>query len=226
MDKTALVTGGNRGIGLEIVRGLARKVEHVLLGCRDPRRAQQRLTSLGGNVSPVRLDFQDSPSLKHQIEEIQQAYPVVDILVNNAGVLRGGNFLDEGDGDFSQSLFINLEAPYELMRSFLPGMVERGYGRVVNMTSGWGAFSEGLEGPTSYSVSKAALNALTLSASRAVSGDVKINSVCPGWVRTEMGGPEAPRAPELGAKTPLWLATLPEDGPNGGFFRDYEAIDW
>ncbi|MCB0333025.1 MAG: SDR family NAD(P)-dependent oxidoreductase [Bdellovibrionales bacterium] len=226
MEHTALVTGGNRGIGREIVKGLARKVTTVLLGCRDVESGQQIASSLGDHVHAVRIDLCERQSLRDQISQIQHSYPAVDILVNNAGVLHEGNFLEGEDGDFSQSLFVNLEAPYELMRAFLPGMIERGYGRVVNMTSGWGSFGEGLEGPTPYSVTKAALNALTLSASRAVSGNVKINSVCPGWVRTEMGGPEAPRTPEQGAQTPIWLATLPDDGPNGGFFRDREPIEW
>jgi NAD(P)-dependent dehydrogenase (short-subunit alcohol dehydrogenase family) len=105
-------------------------------------------------------------------------------------------------------------------------MKERGWGRIVNLSSGWGAFAEGLEGPTAYSVSKAALNALTVSAAQALGTQVKVNAACPGWVRTRMGGAAAPRSVAEGADTPIWLATLPDDGPTGGFFRDRRRIEW
>jgi NAD(P)-dependent dehydrogenase (short-subunit alcohol dehydrogenase family) len=105
-------------------------------------------------------------------------------------------------------------------------MVKRGYGRVVNVSSGYGAFAEGLEGPAPYSVAKAALNALTMKLAREVKGDVKVNAACPGWVRTRMGGPQANSSPEEGADTIVWLATLPARGPNGGFFRRRKQIPW
>ncbi|MEM8681130.1 MAG: SDR family NAD(P)-dependent oxidoreductase, partial [Planctomycetota bacterium] len=96
----------------------------------------------------------------------------------------------------------------------------------VNISSGWGSFAEGLAGPAAYSVSKAALNALTLTLSQSVPAEVKVNAVCPGWVRTDMGGPSASRSPKEGAETAVWLATLPADGPTGGFFRDRRRIAW
>jgi NAD(P)-dependent dehydrogenase (short-subunit alcohol dehydrogenase family) len=105
-------------------------------------------------------------------------------------------------------------------------MLERGYGRIVNVSSGWGSFAEGLEGPASYSVTKAALNALTVSLARTLRGDVKVNSCCPGWVRTRMGGREADLSPAEGADTIVWLATLPPEGPSGGFFRARQRIAW
>jgi NAD(P)-dependent dehydrogenase (short-subunit alcohol dehydrogenase family) len=105
-------------------------------------------------------------------------------------------------------------------------MITRGFGRIVNLSSGWGAFAEGLTGPAAYSVSKAALNALTLSLSKDLPQNVKVNSMCPGWVRTRMGGSGASLSPEEGADTAIWLATLPEDGPNGGFFRRRKPINW
>jgi NAD(P)-dependent dehydrogenase (short-subunit alcohol dehydrogenase family) len=105
-------------------------------------------------------------------------------------------------------------------------MIARGYGRIVNLSSGYGSFAEGLEGPAAYSLSKAALNALTVRLAREARGDVKVNAACPGWVRTRMGGDTAPRAVEEGANTIVWLATLPADGPSGGFFRDRRAISW
>ena len=110
-------------------------------------------------------------------------------------------------------------------QAFVPGMLERGYGRVVNVSSGGGSFGEGI-GPMAYGASKAALNALTVKIAEAVRGDVKANAMCPGWVRTDMGGSGAPRSPEQAADTLVWLATLPPDGPNGGFFRDRHPIPW
>jgi NAD(P)-dependent dehydrogenase (short-subunit alcohol dehydrogenase family) len=105
-------------------------------------------------------------------------------------------------------------------------MIERGYGRVVNVSSGAGSFAEGLEGPPAYAVSKAALNALTVRLATETRGDVKVNAACPGWVRTRMGGSGAPRSVEEGADTIVWLATLGPDGPTGGFFRDRQPIEW
>jgi NAD(P)-dependent dehydrogenase (short-subunit alcohol dehydrogenase family) len=112
------------------------------------------------------------------------------------------------------------------MRAVLPGMGARGRGRVVNVSSGWGSFAEGIGGGGAYGPAKAALNALTVRAAAQAPRGVKVNAMCPGWVRTRMGGASAARAPEEGADTAIWLATLPEDGPSGGFFRDRRPIRW
>jgi NAD(P)-dependent dehydrogenase (short-subunit alcohol dehydrogenase family) len=122
-------------------------------------------------------------------------------------------------------LEINTVGFFRICKAFVPGMVERGYGRVVSVFSGGGSFGEGL-GPAVYAVSKAALNALTVKVSQAARGDVKANAMCPGWVRTDMGGVRAPRSPEEAADTLVWLATLPADGSNGSFFRDRKPIPW
>ncbi|MCH2228491.1 MAG: SDR family NAD(P)-dependent oxidoreductase [Candidatus Caenarcaniphilales bacterium] len=147
--------------------------------------------------------------------------------MNNAAVLKQGDFLSVGSDEFLESLKVNFEAPFHLMRALVPEMVKNNYGRVVNLSSGWGAFADGLTGPAAYSVTKAAINALTLSLSQAITAtNVKVNSMCPGWVRTRMGGEGASRSPEEGAETVIWLATLEDDGPSGGFFRDKKLIDW
>jgi NAD(P)-dependent dehydrogenase (short-subunit alcohol dehydrogenase family) len=113
-----------------------------------------------------------------------------------------------------------------LIQVFGPAMKARGWGRIVNVSSGWGSFDEGLAGPAAYSISKATLNAVTFTFAPVLGPTVKINAVCPGWVRTRMGGQSATRSPEQGADTPIWLATLPDDGPTGGFFRDRQSIGW
>jgi NAD(P)-dependent dehydrogenase (short-subunit alcohol dehydrogenase family) len=112
------------------------------------------------------------------------------------------------------------------IRSLVPSMIASGYGRIVNVSSGWGSFAEGMGGPGAYGVTKAALNALTVRLAKELPSTVKVNAMCPGWVRTRMGGPSATRSPEEGADTAVWLSTLPEDGPTGGFFRDREPIEW
>ena len=147
------------------------------------------------------------------------------MLVNNAGVLRDVPLM-AGNSDFPEAMQVMVHAPWDLIRRVAPGMGARGYGRIVNLSSGWGSFAEGLEGPGAYGVAKAALGALTKALPRDLAPGVLVNAMCPGWVRTRMGGPNASRSPEEGADTGVWLATLPEDGPTGGFFRRREPIAW
>ncbi len=225
--RTALVTGGNRGIGLAIAEGLAAHRDiRILLASRSLANAQVAAASIAGDVTPVHLDLSTPEERKNHAEKILNVHPHIDILVNNAGVLEEGGLLDLDDKKLNNVLQVNYLAVIDLIRIFVPPMVQRGYGRVVNLSSGWGSLDEGLGGPPSYSMTKAALNSLTLAASREFPANVKINSCCPGWVRTRMGGPTARRSPEHGAETPIWLATLPDDGPTGGFFRDRKKIPW
>jgi NAD(P)-dependent dehydrogenase (short-subunit alcohol dehydrogenase family) len=149
----------------------------------------------------------------------------VDVLVNNAGVLIDTSMLEDSGG-FHMSLDVMLRGPYELIRACAPHMGARGWGRIVNVSSEWGSFAQGLEGPGAYGVAKAGLNALTKALVRDLPQGVKINAVDPGWVRTRMGGEAATRSPEKGAETAIWLADLPEDGPTGRFFRDGLPVRW
>ena len=225
--KTALITGANRGIGLAIVAGLAQHADiKVLLASRNLGDGKKAASELKGNVSPVLLDLSTRSTLKKQYAVIVKAHGEIDILVNNAAILEQGELLDVSEKKFDESFRTNVFASFDLIRLAAPGMIARGFGRIVNLSSGWGAFAEGLTGPAAYSVSKASLNALTLSLSKNLPHNVKVNSMCPGWVRTRMGGASANLSPEEGADTAIWLATLPEDGPNGGFFRRRKPIKW
>jgi len=233
---TALVTGANRGIGFAIACRLAELGISVLAGVRNEANANGAATAfgkLGVNVVPIILDVADTVKLQSVLTEIEQRHAPIDILVNNAAILI------DGPGGFNASLFdmtddtlrrtweTNVVAPAAIIRTLLPGMIARGYGRVVNVSSLAGQLAGMSSGFPAYRMSKTALNALTrIAAAEAGRGDVKVNACSPGWVRTDMGGPDAPRSPEKGAETAVWLATLPPDGPTGGFFEDKKAVPW
>lgn len=228
-QSTALVTGGNRGIGLAVCERLAREGHAVVLTARresDALGAAQALRSAGLDVRAEQLDLADERSITNCAGRLRSAGAAVDVLVNNGAVLFEGDVLSTPSREFRAAFDVNVLGALWTARAFVPGMLERGFGRVVNVSSGWGAFAEGLDGPASYSITKAALNALTVSLARSLRGDVKVNACCPGWVRTRMGGADADRSPEEGADTVVWLATLPESGPSGGFFRDRAVVEW
>lgn len=229
--QTALVTGANRGIGLETCRALAAQGFPVVLTARDRRLGELAVAELALEEPAVArfelLDVADEASVLDCAHRLEDAGVEIDVLVNNAGVYPEGKLLEpEGAVAMEEALRANFWGAFRCCQQFVPGMVERGYGRVVNVSSGYGSFGEGLEGPAAYCVSKAALNALTVKLAREVKGDVKVNAVCPGWVRTRMGGSGADIAPEDAVHTIVWLATLPHDGPNGGFFRDRAPVPW
>jgi NAD(P)-dependent dehydrogenase (short-subunit alcohol dehydrogenase family) len=225
---TALVSGGNRGIGLEVCRQLGALGHRVLLGAREPAKGEAAAASLraqGLDVTPVALDVAEPDS----VTRLAAARPEVDILVNNAGV-----YLDEGrrpleldEAVLRDTLEVNLLGALRLCRAFVPGMAARGWGRVASVSSGMGQLADMGGGSLAYRLSKTALNALTRVLAQEVDGrHVKVNAACPGWVRTDMGGAHATRPVEQGAETVVWLATLPEDGPTGGLFRDKRPIPW
>lgn len=235
--RTALVTGGNRGIGLAICKGLARADHHVVLAARNQALGQEAADGLkdeGLNVSSVVLDVSNPQSALDCAAELKAQRTAVDVLVNNAGVFVPGSLLKDPD-PLGQSIAVNFLGPLNTARAFVPDMMDRGWGRVVNVSSAWGSFDEGLEGTPSYAITKAALNALTVHLAREAGPDVLINALCPGWVQTRMGEDSAPwdpsgsvpeRTPEEGADTAIYLATLPDGGPTGGFFRDRAPLAW
>ena len=229
---TALVTGGNRGIGRAICKGLVERGLHVVLGSRDEANgeaAARPLREQGGTVRVETIDVADPDSISACADRLASDDVTVDVLVNNAGVYPEADALNVSLDQLEEAWTVNTRGPWLLTQAFVPGMVERGYGRVVNLSSGSGSFGEGLDPEHAvYAASKSALNVLTMTLDQALpdAPDVKVNAMCPGWVHTRMGGEEAPRTPEEGAETALWLATLPADGPSGGFFRDRERIPW
>jgi NAD(P)-dependent dehydrogenase (short-subunit alcohol dehydrogenase family) len=231
-EKIVLVSGGNRGIGFEVCRQLAKEGLHVILGSRDRdkgRSAVDRLSKDGIKVRSLQLDVADPRSIQSVKSAIEGDYGRLDILINNAGV-----YLDEVAGIlkmdervFRETMEVNFYGPLRLCRAFVPRMIAQGYGRVVNVSSGLGAMDDLSGRSAAYGLSKLVLNGLTrVVADQTGRVDVKVNSACPGWVRTEMGGSSAPRSPEKGAETIVWLATLDKDGPTGGFFRDRKSIPW
>lgn len=221
------MTGANRGIGFEGARQLARAGLDVILTARDGDtgfEAAERLRTDGLSVRFERLDVADAGS----VEECARSVGAIDVLVNNAGVLLDrGSTLDVTDAIMRDTLEVNLLGALRTARAFLPGMVEGGYGRVVNVSSGAGQITDTSGYAPAYSISKAAVNMLTRKLAVTTPGhDIKINAMCPGWVRTDMGGAGAPRSPEDAVDTLVWLATLPPDGPTNGFFRDRRPIAW
>jgi NAD(P)-dependent dehydrogenase (short-subunit alcohol dehydrogenase family) len=232
MDKTALVTGGNRGIGFAVCRGLTQMGLKVILTSRDGEKgnnAAEILRQEGYELDDHPLDVIDAESISILKNYIVETYGRLDVLINNAGVSldKGRAILDVPLDVVRETLEVNFYGPLNMCRAFIPLMKEHQYGRVVNVSSELGSLSR-MSGRTgAYKVSKAALNALTRIIAGEVKGqNIKVNTMSPGWVRTDMGGPSAPRSLEEGADTILWLATLPDDGPTGGFFRDREAISW
>jgi NAD(P)-dependent dehydrogenase (short-subunit alcohol dehydrogenase family) len=225
-ERTALVTGGNRGLGFETAKELAAAGLRVVLTSRDPAAGKEAAQLLG--VEHVQLDVSSEESVDRCVDELNRRGIEVDVLVNNAGVLldEGRGVLELDERTLTATLEVNFFGPFRTSIHLLPAMVERGYGRVVNVSSGAGQITEMTSYSPAYSVSKAALNAMTRQFALGVRGDVKVNAACPGWVRTDMGGPAAPRSPEQGVDTILWLATLPADGPSNGLFRDRGPIAW
>jgi len=183
------------------------------------------------------LDVTDEDSLQMAVKHIHAQFDRLDILVNNAGIMIDGseNALDVSRRTIEKTLLTNVVGPLLLCRNCIVLMKAGGYGRIVNMSSTLGSLSEIADpdsayagvGTPAYRLSKAALNAITTLIAKEVRDDnILVNSACPGWVRTDMGGDQAPLTPEQGADTPVWLATLPDGGPTGGFYRERTRIPW
>lgn len=234
MTKNVLVTGGNRGIGLEIVKGMLSKGYKVLMGCRDEESGiEVKKDIVGGDLHVIEMPLDNETAIVDAFVRAEAVFGPIDILINNAGVLDDTSWQDVNAESLAKSMQINVNAPLTLIQQTLPQMIERGFGRIINVSSSYGSFAEGLKGPLSYAISKAAINALTVKMAAVVDEaadgkqiDVTVNSMTPGWVHTRMGGSDAPKTPEEGADTAIWLATMEAGGPHGQFLKDREPIKW
>jgi NAD(P)-dependent dehydrogenase (short-subunit alcohol dehydrogenase family) len=233
-QRVAVVTGANRGIGLEICRQLAgRGGFRVVLTSRNPgegRAAAEQLRAQGLALDCRQLDVTDERDVAALADYLARDLQRCDVLVNNAGVMidpRGSRVLDSRIETYRETLEVNFFGPLRLAQAIVPLMKRAGYGRIVNVSSGQGQLSEMGVGTPAYRVSKTALNAATRTLAAELQGSgILVNAMCPGWVKTRMGGASAPRTVAQGADTAVWLATLPEGGPSGGFFRDRRPIPW
>ena len=222
MSPVALVSGASRGIGAEIVRQLA--ADHgflVFAGARHPEEVAEQ-----EGVDPIRLDVTDQSTIDAARERIEVDPDRLDVLVNNAGIT--GPWADRAaEEDLDQAHAVvetNLFGAWRLTQAMMPLLRRSDDARIVNVSSGAGQLNDMNGGYPSYRISKSGLNALTRILANEESG-IRANSVCPGWVRTDMGGHGAPRSVEEGADTAVWLATDPDVG-SGGFFRNRQPIPW
>ena len=228
-NRVALVSGGNRGIGQEICRQLAEGGYTVILGSRDEQQGQEAAEKLDGEVHARQLDVTDEEGVNRLAESIEEEFGRLDVLVNNAGISNDdGQSGVEADLDrVREAMEANLFGAWRLSKVAIPLMQRHGYGRIVNISSGLGALEDMGGGQPAYRISKTSLNALTRILSSELRGTgILVNSVCPGWVQTDMGGSNASRTVEEGADTPVWAATLQDSGPTGGFFRNRRPIAW
>jgi NAD(P)-dependent dehydrogenase (short-subunit alcohol dehydrogenase family) len=228
-QRVAVVSGASRGIGREVARQLAALGLSVVVGARDEAKAREVAAEIGSGAVGHRLDVTDQWSVDELAGFVEAEVGRCDALVNNAGVLLdAGRPAVEADIDLIRETFeTNTLGAWRLSLALLPMMRRGGYGRIANVSSGMGQLN-GMNGTSpGYRTSKTALNVMTRVLSEELrAGGIKVNSACPGFVRTDMGGPHAPRSVEEGADTPVWLATLADDGPTGGFFRNREPIPW
>ncbi len=233
VSRIAVVTGANRGIGFEICRQLAKKGVRVILTSRDEakgRLAVARLREEGLEVNYQRLDVTDAENIRRFARKLEEDFGGADILVNNAGIMiepRGGRALDSQVQTYRDTLETNVFGPLLMCQALAPAMRRKNYGRIVSLASRLGQLADMGGGTPAYRMSKTALNVLTrMLALELADTNILVNSMCPGWVKTDMGGPEANRTVEEGADTAVWLATLANGGPTGQFFRDRQPIAW
>jgi NAD(P)-dependent dehydrogenase (short-subunit alcohol dehydrogenase family) len=221
--KRALVTGANRGIGLEVVRQLTELGMTVFLGTRDIASGEAAASSLGlAGISPVRIDVADPASVIAARDEL--APDGVDVLVNNAGIYPRRGATPERVEEAWQ---VNALGSWRVTQAFLPPMREHSWGRIVNVTTELATNAHDRRGGGVYPVTKVVVNAMTRALAEDLAGTgILVNACSPGWCRSDMGGDDAPRSAAQGAASIVWGVTLPDDGPSGGFFQDGQPLPW
>jgi NAD(P)-dependent dehydrogenase (short-subunit alcohol dehydrogenase family) len=229
--KTALVTGANKGIGYEVARQLAAKGFHVFVGARNRdagRKAADEIAKKGGKTTFLEIDVADDPSVTAAAREFAKAADHLDVLVNNAGILMDGDdaILKVSDDLMRKTLETNTLGALRVTRAFEPLLAKSKAPRVINVSSGGGQLTGGADGwAPAYCISKTALNGVTSQLATALP-KFAVNSVCPGWVRTDMGGRNATRSVEEGADTIVWIASDAPQNLTGKFLRDRKEIPW
>jgi NAD(P)-dependent dehydrogenase (short-subunit alcohol dehydrogenase family) len=223
--KVILLTGANRGIGLATAHELQKRGAKVVAGVRAPN----RMPSIEG-VTVLELDTADAESCRAFAGRAEKEHGRIDGLINNAAILVDGNTraLGLAESELRRVIEVNLIGPFRLCQIVVPGMLKRGYGRIVNISSGLGAIGDMGGGYASYRMTKLALNGFTrvLAAELGPDSNVKVNSISPGWVRTDMGGAGADRDPSEAAREIADLVSIAADGPSGGFFYQGEPRGW
>ena len=229
--KRALVTGANEGIGREVARQLAAKGFHVFIGARNinaGRKTAEALAENGGKATFLKIDVADAESVSVAAREFAQLADRLDVLVNNAGIIVDGDsaILTTDDDLLRKTLETNTLGPLRVTRAFAPMLAKSSAPRVINVSSGGGQLADGADGwAPAYCISKTALNGVTSQLAAALP-TFAINSVCPGWVRTDMGGQSATRSVEEGADTIVWLAVDAPQELTGKFLRDRKPLPW
>ena len=225
MSKIILVTGGNRGIGKEICRQLAHMDHQVIMGSRDLAKGKEAAYGMGIHAV-VKLDTSDSQDIRNIATEIQNQFGKLDVLINNAAIMNNQSTTRANINDSKNVFNVNFFGVWELTNALIPLLQYSDEGRIVNISSGMGAIDDLQGGYAAYRLSKFALNGLTKQFFAELDAtNIKVNSMCPGWVKTDMGGSEAVRPVEKGAETAVWLATAAHI-PNGKFVRDMNSIPW
>jgi NAD(P)-dependent dehydrogenase (short-subunit alcohol dehydrogenase family) len=226
MSTVSLVTGASRGIGLEVCRQLAASGHTVLRAARDAAAAAAAADSVG--ATPLCLDVTDPASIAEAASTLEDRYGKLDVLVNNAAITYDTwqRAITADLGVVRQAAETNLYGPWLMVQRFLPLLRNSGHPRIVNVSSEAGSLTSMGGGTPAYTASKAALNALTrMLAAELRTEHILVNAVCPGWTATDMGGPGG-RPVNEGAASVVWAATLPDNGPTGGFFRDGRPLPW
>jgi NAD(P)-dependent dehydrogenase (short-subunit alcohol dehydrogenase family) len=230
--KVALITGANRGIGREAARQLARRGFQVVIGARHEdsgRQAAEAIQADGGQVALLALDVSHSDNIRAAASAFARVSDRLDVLINNAGIYpdQGLTILTLPRDQLDRTFQTNTFGPLEVTQAFLPYLRQAAPAKVINVSSGYGQLDGLSPDVPSYCLSKLALNGLTIMLAQALKAErIAVNSMCPGWVRTDMGGPKAARSVEEGADTAVWLADEAPHELTGKFFRDRQEIPW
>jgi NAD(P)-dependent dehydrogenase (short-subunit alcohol dehydrogenase family) len=227
--KIALVTGANKGIGLEIVRQLAAKDVEVFLSARNAEAGKKAVSGIDGQVHFLELDVSNDESIERAAREFGKVSRYLDVLINNAGIYPDGGFniLTISRKQLVETFQTNTFGVVKVTQAFLPYLKKASHARIINLSSGYGEIDGLTASVPSYCLSKLALNGVTIMLHQALNSQgISVNSICPGWVRTDMGGPGASRSVEEGADTAVWLAIEAPESFSGKSFRDRRETTW